>query len=138
MTPITQTREGSSGDCIAACIASILDLPLDKVPDVNGQVFKSIGGPWWVRLDALHSLGYGILVMNVRSLRTICSCPGSLCILLGKSIRGCGHAVVDRITDSIETVMIHDPHWDRTGLVSVEHVVWLITYTKTAIDLNLL
>lgn len=131
MIPVTQTREGSSGDCIAACIASILNLPLDQIPDVNGQVFKSIGGPWWVRLDdALHSLGYGILVMNVKSLHTICPCPGSVCILLGKSIRGVGHAVVGKITDSIETEMIHDPHWDRTGLITVEHVMWLVVHTK--------
>lgn len=130
MLCVTQTREGNDGDCIAACIATITGLQLELVPDVNGQrlhPFKN--GPWWVRLDhALHPLGYGLLVTRVDLLRQMCPCPGTLCVLLGKSPRETGHAVVGRITDAIGFEQVWDPHWDRGGLVHVEHLLWLLTW----------
>lgn len=33
MIPVYQTRTGATGNCFAACIASIFEIPLSKVPD---------------------------------------------------------------------------------------------------------
>lgn len=34
MTPIKQTISGPQGNCMAACVATILDCPIEDVPDV--------------------------------------------------------------------------------------------------------
>lgn len=39
MTPVYQTRTGAQGNCFAACIASILDIPLSTVPDFTDDGF---------------------------------------------------------------------------------------------------
>ena len=33
MKPVKQTRTGSNGNCFQACVASVLELPLEAVPD---------------------------------------------------------------------------------------------------------
>ncbi len=35
MVPAKQTKVGEHGNCYAACIASILELPIDDIPDVS-------------------------------------------------------------------------------------------------------
>jgi len=35
--PITQTRTGENGNCVSACLASILELPLQLVPDFAAE-----------------------------------------------------------------------------------------------------
>ena len=37
MIPITQTRTGENGNCVSACLASILELPLQLVPDFAAE-----------------------------------------------------------------------------------------------------
>lgn len=35
MKPVPQSKVGADGDCLPACVASILELPLDAVPHFN-------------------------------------------------------------------------------------------------------
>lgn len=37
MTPIFMQRPGDQGDCLRACVASIMDLPADIVPEFEGS-----------------------------------------------------------------------------------------------------
>jgi hypothetical protein len=37
MTPVLQAKPGPGGDCFAACLATILDLPLADAPDFRGD-----------------------------------------------------------------------------------------------------
>lgn len=74
MKPVEQrVVDASNGDCVAACIASILELSLDDVPNLHGG--KGFEWSWneWLRpfglqikrLDAYHQymiVGYAIAV----------------------------------------------------------------------------
>lgn len=130
MIRVTQTRFGNDprapGNCFAACIASLLELPLEAVPDelpfiearVQAGTFNGIMGQKGAWADYYQALtdwlgdrfGMGMIELE----------PGegsglwrdAVCILGGKSPRGLPHAVVGRGRE-----ILHDPHPDRTGLV---------------------
>lgn len=99
---------GRPGDCWKACIASLLDLPMESVPH-----FAELGDTWWEATQefietqkAGHELRWweDILAVNVGSEFLIAS---------GPSPRGdFQHAViVDRAGQ-----LVHDPHPSRAGL----------------------
>lgn len=122
MVPVHQTIFGNKrGNCLQACVASILELDLDEVPNfVEAQ-----NGEWWKALNDFL-LGYGIqpviLDANPKSLEddVIPWKPKGLHILSGKSPRGDFlHATVYQAEK-----MIHDPHPDRTGVMS--EVDWIL------------
>lgn len=64
---LSQTKTGNGhappeerGDCFAACIASILGLPLDALPNAHGE-------GWFHRMDdAVAGFGYSIAVLDDR------------------------------------------------------------------------
>lgn len=105
MRPVDQTMFGhtpphDAGNCLQACIASLLELPLDDVPH-----FVADGDGWWsALLDWLRCRGFWVA-------ETVDPSPG-LGFAGGKSPRGdWGHAVV---TDGPD--IAHDPHPSRAGL----------------------
>ena len=123
MTPIFQTRfstaEGEKGNCMTACVASLLDLPIEKVPyffdfpDFWDAVFAFLyeqGCEYngCLRPDADGSIGWD-------------GAPGidGYFIVAGPSPRwpGARHAVIYK-----DGRMIHDPHPDGTGILYVEEV----------------
>lgn len=115
MIPVDQDRFGKPhGNCHAACVASILEVPLWRVPSVSnlddwvprlalwlrrhglGHFFfttEHANDPAWKRL-----LGYHYLIAG------------------GPAARGVLHSVVYRGL----TELAHDPHPDRSGLIRVD------------------
>jgi hypothetical protein len=113
MTPVMQTRFGHDGNCLPACVVSILDMPdaLEELSDVL------VGAKDWTqqRLRAVRWLrAYGVTCVPLLPWDTCCEefIRGCLCIGEGQSARGLGHAVV--WCDGL----IHDPHPDGTGLTT--------------------
>lgn len=56
MIPVDQAHylpEDPLGDCLAACVASILELPLDQVPDTLRPVLEGTAPPGYSYLDAM-------------------------------------------------------------------------------------
>ncbi len=127
MTPVDQTIfEDHHGNCYAACIASLLDLPLDKVPnfiDLAGQDgnMTSIAAKW------LEERGWALWECHYLSQDDISHVfwghrGPKHCILSGVSPRRRAdgskkwHATVGKVGGyGIE--MAHDPHPSRAGLV---------------------
>lgn len=121
MTPVDQTRfydptlpvHQQRGNCLQAVIASLLDLPLDTVPHfVQDHVDTDGARNWWnTMIDYVRSHGWGL---HGATLETH---PGEHLMVSGPSPRGAGvhHVVIYR-----DRVMVHDPHPDRTGLLSVD------------------
>ena len=111
MTPVMQTRFGNDGNCLAACIVSILDMPeaLEELSDA-----LSLGEDWTQqKLQATKWLRpYGMVCIPLLPWDPCCVefVRGCLCIASGLSDRDLGHAVVWR------DGLIHDPHPDGTGL----------------------
>lgn len=117
MKPVMQTITGTSGNCMGACLASILELPIEAVPNF----FEA--GPddtdWWNALRSwLRRYGLGIITLTFENpaqwmhLRL-----AGYHIVSGPSPRleGMHHATVWH-----QGRMVHDPHPDGTGIVKPE------------------
>lgn len=105
--------EISNGNCWIACIASILELDIDKFPSPNE--FKN---EEWINyhnrvIDCLNELGYDYEIYTINQYIP----KSELVIAVGKSPRGnFNHAV---IWDDCKGI-VHDPHPDNTGINSIE------------------
>lgn len=126
MTPVHQDRfydpdappEQQRGNCLTAVVASLLDLPLNEVPNfvqdhVDHDADNHREWDWWHRLvKFLHDHGWAL------HSATLDANPGEHLWVSGKSPRADGihHAVIYR-----DGVMVHDPHPDGTGILTVEN-----------------
>lgn len=113
MVPVDQTQfrsDGHHGNCFQASVASILELPLDSVPnfaEVHGSYFMK-GFRAWVA-----ERGLGTVYLN-----GCATWPGGAhSIATGKSPRGNFlHSVV-----WFGRRIAHDPHPSRDGIVGDPH-----------------
>ena len=127
MNKVMQTIfTGPDSNCFQACIASILELPLEKVPNFCGLYDK-----YWLpkTIEWLKQKGYNF-VFGIKETPII---PlGGLIILDGISPRFPDkfHASIYRlvnITDvNCEWVLAHDPHPDNDGVGTLKD--WLYIY----------
>ena len=131
MTPVSQTEfcgPHSTGNCWAACIASMLDLPLADVPDLRGKA----DGEWYdLTVKFLRSKGMTIDISGGRTrrpeggFRFAPPPPGEgPLIASGESPRGAsgGHSIiVDR-----SGAMLHDPHPSGDGICGHPWDYWEI------------
>lgn len=124
MRPVAQTTFGTmkdgdereAGNCFSACIASILELPVEAVP--NFCQHKD----WFSRCNQwLNERGYCYLEFGLGTEVQEWSSFTGYCVLVGDSPRGCKHAVVGH-----RAQMIHDPHPSGEGLLSIELIGYLI------------
>ena len=111
MKPVDQIdfRE-ETGDCLRACIASILEFSIEEMP--NFWEATQDARDFWkmVELWLTEHKGFKLIAIEVKADHEY-FLHGLLCIALGKSQRAKDHAVVWR--DGI----IHDPHPTRMGIV---------------------
>ncbi len=125
MRPVDQTKFGyPEGNCLMACVASILEVGLDALPDLfemcctsqekDGTVHWD-DGDWWSMLRggvAVHgwdAVYRGDHPENAPSGYAIAGGPGGRA--LDERGQDRGHCVV-----YLDGVMVHDPHPDKTGL----------------------
>lgn len=127
MKPVYQDEFGEFGNCMSACLASILDIPLREIP--NFTHFKERWYPeMWKWLGERGYELYYIYQIEKIDWDNFPGCiPGweKLKILPyymhnGKSPRGYGHATV-----GWRGKMIHDPH-PAGGGVEVEDYGFLV------------
>jgi hypothetical protein len=113
--PVDQTRFGDpDGNCLAACVASLLELPLADV-DVRGD------GEWWQGLARwLEPRGLWPLAFSYPTPEALEQVKG-YAIVSGMTERGLLHATVWRAGK-----LVHDPHPSRAGLLNVEDVIVLV------------
>jgi hypothetical protein len=119
MTPIKQTIcDADDGNCFAACVASILDLPIGSVPNFageHGDDWEAAASEW------LHRRGLSFLTIGFANYETFAGTyfadVGSFCILSGPSTYvGRGHAVVGVVTEQGAIALKHDPAPTNGGL----------------------
>lgn len=115
MTPQRQTifvatNEKARGNCMSACIASILDLPLDQVIDTTSDEVRDAG--FWEPIhDWLEDRGFEMHYVTHGSPMLV----NQYSIGTGKSPRGnFNHAVVCK-----NGVMVFDPHPSDDGVVKL-------------------
>lgn len=93
------------GNCFEACVASILELPIGKMPKVSGSE-----AGWWFRMvRAVNKLGYRIEYFTAKQQKPP---RNRFYIMGGMSPRGnFRHAVVAK-----NGKMVHDPYPSRDGI----------------------
>ena len=118
MTPVDQEflhdpENGIHGDCMRACVASILNLPISEVPHFGeGDALHNAEIYWNNLANYLATKGLFHLELNSFDLE-ISKCPTDIYHLIyGKTIRGTEHATVGRNGE-----LIHVPHPSKAGLV---------------------
>lgn len=92
MTPIFQTNYGKgNGNCLTACVASILDVPISSLPEF------CVDGEWFARLDEFcRENGFFLLYWrHSRDLPIICL-NSYLILLLSLQGENDLHAVVGK------------------------------------------
>jgi hypothetical protein len=118
MKPVDQTKFGMpAGNCLAACVASVLEMPLADVPAFDGT--SRPDDNWWLEFqDWLHARGMFAVELKLEGRPSICLPERSVYVILtGKSPRGdFAHAVVGR-SDGDVFRLAHDPHPSRAGIV---------------------
>ena len=116
MIPVDQTVFGApAGNCLPACIASLLHMEIEAVPNVC-----EAGDGWLERLgDWLRPRGLVPLCFKGPPLPQL---GEALCIVSGQSPRGAFmHATVWR-----GDKLVHDPHPSRAGIGEVADTLYLI------------
>lgn len=118
MKPVTQTVTGPKGNCWAACLASLLELDISEVPDL--QAYDKHAN--WMHLtnEWLATFGYGFMeftsepeffsVFGLNTYHIICG-PSPRRTEIETEL---SHAVV-----GLNGKMVHDPHPSGDGLTSV-------------------
>jgi hypothetical protein len=127
MKPVMQTiftneDETVHGNCLSACLASLLEMQIDEVP-----AFNLMGGEWGIELynflqkHDYTSQGTGYAQNGIEKLEKYEGIDGYV-IVQGKSFREYvtrGHAVI-----YYHGKLAHDPHPSKLGLKEVED--WLM------------
>jgi len=125
MEPAQQTSFGKKGNCFSACIASILEVPLDTVP-VFCVDFPS---RWAEKANEWLHEHHGVMLFCVTPpsegfVETQYKAP-FYHIMSGPALRGLQHSVVGR-----NGKMVYDPHPSGDGLTKVtEWDLFLTTHT---------
>ncbi|MCW8132656.1 MAG: hypothetical protein KIS92_20065 [Planctomycetota bacterium] len=139
MIPIDMTEysgEGAVGNCYQCCLASILELPLAKVPHFYKFAPRAYTEDMihaWLSTQGLGKIGLDVAQLPSFKMGFIGDgpVPQGFCILSGPGPRtkvqpdgtekNIKHAVV-----GLAGRIIHDPHPSRAGLLSIETVEFLI------------
>ncbi len=159
MIPVTQTKvhiENSKGEivqrgnCYAACIASILEVPITEVPNVEVLFHIDNGYSDEVMLTFLNSKGWELcgddmlkrfhpddntVVPKGFSFRGVSDEKGSkkefipeyyeykdkYYLVSGKSPRGVSHVCIFQ-----NGVLVHDPHPSKEGILTLDYFETLI------------
>lgn len=119
MTPVDQTIDIEWGNSLRACVATILDLKLNDVPDFVG----AHGPRWFLELRAwLEGRGrHAVYVSTVSSLISHVYPHGLPWIGVGDGPRGVRHSVV-----CVHNEIVHDPHPSRDGLPEIEDALVIV------------
>lgn len=119
MTPQHQTIFGAGkGNCYATCIACLLDLEVEDVPnfcvDYPADEWFQETQRWLAKrgTGTVYYTGGQTALDELTALY-----PAAYCIVAGPGPRGCDHVVIYRGGE-----MVHDPHPSGAGLVEVEGV----------------
>ncbi len=109
-------ENGQYGNCMQACVASLLELPLDAVPHFLDGDADGINPRWWDRFVEFLD-GFGLYPADKEAGN------GAPCwdhLASGVSPRGTHHQVIRNGFD-----LVHDPHPDGGG-VEVDRITELI------------
>jgi len=104
MIPVNQTRTGNAGNCFAACLSSILEVPLNQVPDFGMEDDETFLSKL-ARFLLIRDLYYVQVPPNDPILKAMWKYGDAYHTVEGVSPRGGLHACVGR-----NGKIVFDPH----------------------------
>lgn len=109
-------EKGTRGNCAQACVASILGLTLDEVPNFieNNQDSSSF---WQSLMDFFLTKGYCLL--RFKNTPDFVK-PNCLYLATGKTSLGVDHMVIRQADE-----LVHDPSYFKSDLLYIENI-WLL------------
>ncbi len=115
---------------MAASVASLLELPIESVPDFALMVDDEPNPrfpKFWLELQSfVKKYGYFFLEMRLTKNTPFMPLPyPALAIFMGDANNGGRHAVVGRVDDD-KFIPIHDPFLHSGGLANIESVCFLV------------
>jgi hypothetical protein len=112
MKPQEQTRKEKNGDCLRACIATLLEVNIEKVPDfalIEDDPALEFPGFWIALQGWLREKGLWFLEMQLPANVPWMPLPyDGLCILFGETKNKIKHAVVGKVIGA-EFVLVFNP-----------------------------
>ena len=140
MTPVDQTIFGvGEGNCFSACIASLLNCPIEDVPNLNTEALDADGSHWMDRWKRwLETRGKGMVYIAHDGRWPHMSLPaGQHVILSGRSPRESTvdlfHAVIARVNAwqdkeafAWDLEIVHDPYPTRDGIEKITSMIFLV------------
>lgn len=129
MKPVVQTRFGRpGGNCWAASIASILELPLEAVdwsPDMTPDEIEPPPGGCvsqeWIDRQQRKLIELGYWMVRQPWAPNLTLPAGVHYLALGITDTGVGHVCV-----YLEGAIVHDPNPKAPGLVTVDEIAFLV------------
>ena len=124
MIKVYQTKFGMEGNCFNACLASILEVSIDKFPDFKDE------GTWyssyqkWLRMYHLDF----VMVADWSKEQTS-FLAHVFAIVGGTSPRELAHAVV-----YYKNELIHDPHPDGGGVKNITDWTYIVSKCPKLIE----
>jgi len=118
-------KKGINGDCWRASVASVLELPIKKVPPFEDFPNRKA---WHEYVKFLGKHGYGLYSLYVEAGKPHPKMLKDECeyyFMIGPSPRfpNENHQCV-----GYKGKLVHDPHPDRTGLKSLRNIEILVKY----------
>ncbi len=113
MNPVMQTKFGTEGNCLMASFASIAEVPLESLPDLD----TDDDGGWW-QIFQRTAVEHGFVKPKWATKATT-GPPSGYSIAVGPAARGYLHCCV-----ALDGEVVHDPHPDNTGLTSIDY--WIV------------
>lgn len=128
MIPVQQTVLGEMGNCMAACWASILEVPIDDVPDYRG--IEAAGGAWLNAINVWLTKHYGVLYYECEPWLTDAIMPRGFHLVNGDGGgASAGHACVGFMGR-----IVFDPHPRGTGLRTLDNYGLLVPLDEQLLD----
>lgn len=116
MKPVYQTKFGDKeGNCFAACLASLLEIPLEDVPDFYAQHRSG----WYIAFNAWLRQ-FGLMPVMFNDLAEYFPLDAYY-LVGGESERGIPHSCIAR-----NGVIVHDPFPDGKGLKTISDYTFFI------------
>lgn len=107
-----QNKHGAEGNCWQTAVASVLELPMEEVPDFVND-YDNGGKHWWLTtIEFLDERGY-TLEPVIEHLY-----DDSYYFVIGPSPR---NAEMSHVVVYQNGKMVHDPHPDGTGVLEEKH-----------------
>lgn len=129
MKPVDQTTFGlPGGNCFSACVASLLEIPIDEVPYFMGDTGEVLAGDdpekWFERFEQwLSPRGLYPILLDIHGISWR---PAGLHILSGCSPRGRGRADDLHSVVAQGSEILHDPHPSRDSVLTIRDVTVLV------------